>query len=138
MSSDQQDQQSTEEPRPRRRWWLIAISIVVALAGVAWGAVWLLTPDRFTVNGSVELKYPCTGAGYSDVRDGAQVEIVNKGNEVIGVGRLAPYVPCSWSFYVNDVPAGEDLYGVRVGNQARGVLWKTETEARKVVSLTLG
>lgn len=135
MSFDQQNQQRAQ-PQPRRRWWLIAVPAIAVVAGLVWLAVALLMPDRFTVNGELTAKSRCGG----DIAIGGQVAILNRASEPLAVGRLAqgPGGTCKRTFTVSDVPAGEDLYGVRVGSDDRGVVWKSETELRNGVSLTIG
>lgn len=73
----------------------------------------------------------CSKGGYSDIRSGAQVEVINQKNEVLAVGNLDNTGPdCQFWSLIKGVPAGEKLYGVKVGNANRGVIWKTEDEAR--------
>lgn len=135
MSPEPHDQPA-EQPRTRRRWWLFAIPAVLVVAGVAWLAVALLTPGTFTVQGEVSI-YPTCGG---DLAVGGQVAILNRASEPLAVGSLAqgPEDACHRTFVVPDVPAGEDLYGVRVGGERRDVLWKTEAELRQGVSLSIG
>lgn len=139
MSPEQQDQQPVEEPRPhrrRRRWWLLAVPAVVVVAGVAWLVVALLTPSTFTVNGEVSI-YPTCGG---DVAVGGQVVILDKASEPLAVGSLAqaPGSACKRTFSVPGVPAGEETYGVRVGDEQRGVVWHSEAELRGGVHLKIG
>lgn len=125
------------DPPPRRRRWLGDIAWLVA-ALVVTGVVLLLWPRPFTVRGMVDIEGDCSAAGYSDIQAGGQVEVLNEQNEVLGVGRLVDgEQPCRWRFTVKDVPAGEDRYGIRLGNANRGVLWHDEDKARAGVSLLL-
>lgn len=90
------------------------------------------------MRGMLDVEGDCSAAGYSDIQAGEQVEVLNEGNDVIGVGRLVDgEQSCRWRFTVTGVPAGEDRYGVRLGNANRGVLWHNEDEARAGVSLLL-
>ncbi|KJK45496.1 hypothetical protein UK23_26030 [Lentzea aerocolonigenes] len=104
-------------------------------ASVDWG-----TPDGFTVSGSMTVDGSCGSGGYSDIRDGTQVEILNQDNKVLGVSTLNKSTgSCHFTFTVRDVPAGERLYGASTGNSNRGVIWKTQQEAMaEGFHLTLG
>lgn len=104
-------------------------------------------PKTFAVHGTMSVSCSSYGcAGFSDLQSGAQVEIVNQSNEVLGVGTLLPststgsaYSSKSFEFDVKDIPRGERLYGVHVGNNNRGVIWKTEEEASTVgFALSIG
>lgn len=104
-------------------------------ASTQWG-----TPDTFSVEGSMTVSGRCGSGGYSDMRDGAQVEIVNQDNKVLGVSTLKEGEgTCFFTFVVRDVPSGERLYGASTGNSNRGVIWKTQQEAMaEGFHLTLG
>jgi hypothetical protein len=82
----------------------------------------------------------CEGGGYSDIRGGGQVEIVNQKNEVIALGTLTKVSGgyCSFTASVANIPTGEKMYGAKMGNANRGVIWKSEDEARQGWQLTLG
>ncbi|MFI6101591.1 hypothetical protein ACIA8G_39105 [Lentzea sp. NPDC051213] len=104
-------------------------------ASVDWGS-----PDTFAVDGSMTVNGVCGSGGYSDMRDGAQVEIVNQDDKVLGVSTLnRGESQCFFTFTVRNVPTGERLYGASTGNSNRGVIWKTEQEAMaEGFHLTLG
>jgi hypothetical protein len=127
------DQHNQPDQRPRRRWWLFAVPAVVVAAGAVWLAVALLTPDQFTVDGTLKLRTNCAA-------DGVQVEIIDRESQPLAVGKLVenPANPCELSFTVADVPDGEPLYGVRVGSEERGTVWKSEAELRDGISLKIG
>jgi hypothetical protein len=74
----------------------------------------------------------CESGGYSDIRDGAQVQIVNQKNEVLAVGILSRTSPtkCEFASVVGDIPLGQKMYGAKLGNANRGVIWKSEEEAQ--------
>jgi len=83
----------------------------------------------------------CGSGGYSDIRLGGQVEIVNQDNKVLGVDTLQTDVDglCSFKFMVSGIPEGERLYGAKIGNANRGVIWHSEQEAKyQGFHLTLG
>jgi len=137
------------EPPPKRRppWLAIGFALVALTAGglgfgfgrasAEWGA-----PDTFSVDGSMTVAGYCGSGGYSDMRDGAQVEIVNQDNKVLGVSTLKEDKGkdrCHFTFTVRDLPSGERLYGASTGNSNRGVIWKTQQEAMtEGFHLTLG
>ncbi|WP_285638895.1 hypothetical protein [Lentzea sp. NBRC 102530] len=97
-------------------------------------------PATFTVDGSMTVNGNCGSGGYSDIRLGGQVEIVNQDNEVLAVGTLMNGVgSCKFNFSVSGVPEGERLYGTKIGNANRGVIWKSQQEAKSEgFHLTLG
>lgn len=83
----------------------------------------------------------CGSGGYSDISLGGQVEIVNQDNKVLGVGTLQTDLGglCSFKFMVSGIPEGERLYGAKIGNANRGVIWHSEQEAKyQGFHLTLG
>lgn len=83
----------------------------------------------------------CEGGGYGDIRSGAQVEIVNQKREVLAIGTLARATSsgCTFNATITEIPLGEKMYGAKVGNANRGIIWQTEAEARTVGwALTLG
>jgi hypothetical protein len=82
----------------------------------------------------------CSSGGYSDIREGTQVEIVNQRNEVVALGTLHRISgDCSFSTSIDDIPTGENMYGAKLGNANRGVIWKKEGEVRSEGwALTLG
>lgn len=100
-------------------------------------AVVVATPTTFTATVSMEISLGyssrCESGGYSDIRAGAQVQIVNQKNDVLAVGTLERPAPdaCRFLAIVKDIPLGEAMYGAKLGNANRGVIWKTEAEARK-------
>ncbi len=99
------------------------------------------SPDVFTVMGSMTVNGTCGSGGYSDITLGGQVEIVNQDNEVLGVGSLASGTGalCSFTFTVSGIPEGERLYGAKIGNANRGVIWKSESDTKyQGFHLTLG
>ena len=98
------------------------------------------SPDVFTVSGTMTVNGLCGSGGYSDIRRGSQVEIVNQDNEVLGVGTLETGVgSCSFKFSVSGIPEGERLYGAKIGNSNRGVIWHSEQDAKyQGFHLTLG
>ncbi|HEX7306966.1 hypothetical protein [Lentzea sp.] len=118
--------------------------LVLATGGIGFGlgraSVEWSTPDTFAIDGSMTVSGNCGSGGYSDMRDGAQVEIVNQDNKVLGVSTLKREdVSCHFTFTVRDIPTGERLYGASTGNSNRGVIWKTQAEAMSEgFHLTLG
>ncbi|WP_207310502.1 hypothetical protein [Lentzea alba] len=98
------------------------------------------SPNVFTVSGTMTVNGLCGSGGYSDIRRGGQVEIVNQDNEVLGVGTLETGVgSCSFEFSVSGIPEGERLYGAKIGNANRGVIWHSEQDAKyQGFHLTLG
>lgn len=122
--------------------------LLLAAGGIGFGLGRATGPDRdkatasngFTISGSMTAS-GCGSGGYSDIRAGAQVEVTNQGNEVLGVTSLekSGSAYCTFKFRVSGIPSGQKLYGVHVGNSNRGVIWKTEQEARtEGFLLTLG
>jgi hypothetical protein len=99
------------------------------------------SPNVFTVSGTMTVNGLCGSGGYSDIKYGSQVEIVNQDNEVLGVGKLETNTGslCSFKFTVSGIPEGARLYGAKIGNANRGVIWHSEEDAKyQGFHLTLG
>lgn len=98
------------------------------------------SPAVFDVDGSMTVNGRCGSGGYSDITPGGQVEIVNQDNDVLAVGTLMTGAgSCKFNFVVSGVPRGERLYGAKIGNANRGVIWKTQQAAEtEGFHLTLG
>ena len=122
----------------------IALVVLLAMSGIGFGlgraSVEWGAPGSFTVSGSMTVNGSCGSGGYSDIRDGTQVEILNQDNKVLGVSSLnRGSGTCVFTFTVRNIPAGERLYGASTGNSNRGVIWKTQEEAMaEGFHLTLG
>jgi hypothetical protein len=149
-------------PRKRRPPWLAIGFAVVALAsgGIGFGLGRASGPDLlrsndstpaapstsrprdvFTITGTMTVLGRCGSGGYTDIELGSQVEIVNQDNKVLAVTNLQAGSggACSFKFTVIGVPAGERLYGAKIGNANRGVIWHSEQEAKlEGFHLTLG
>ncbi|MFI6031028.1 hypothetical protein [Amycolatopsis magusensis] len=147
-------------PQPARRSrkpLFIVIGAVVA-AALAAALIFAFTALGTTsVNGSLSLlcDTKCTEAtangydGYRDVHDGSQVTLVNEGGQVIAItelrrtpGENTNVVDGMWvrtfTFTFAEVP-NADRYGVHVGNNNRGTLWKNADEIeRDGFHLTIG
>lgn len=102
--------------------------------GIAGLAATTAAPTSFAANITMGVSGAtrCESGGYSDIRDGAQVQVVNQKNEVLAVGILSRTSPtkCEFASVVGDIPFGEKMYGAKVGNANRGVIWKSEDEAK--------
>lgn len=147
----------TPQPARRRRRLILVVvaTTVAALAAVL--TVVLTTSGTTSVNGTLSLlcDMQCTKSaadgydGYSDLGDGSQVTLVNEGGRVVAAtelhrtpGEQTKIVDGMWvrtfTFTFADVPSA-DRYGVHVGNNNRGTLWKDADEAERVgFQLTLG
>lgn len=137
-------------PRPKRHltpWIVLSVAVVAAVTSITLAATGVFTLHRdqpaapapaapvvattFAVHGTVTLACPSC-PGYSDIGDGAQVEILDRANTVLAVGVLDPDTDVfsrTRTFTVPDVPTGEGMYGVHVGNINRGVIWESEAQA---------
>ncbi|RSM64951.1 hypothetical protein DMH04_50245 [Kibdelosporangium aridum] len=102
-------------------------------------------PTSFTASVTMTISLgrysSCESGGYRDIRSGGQVEIVNQKHEVLALGTLtrSTLASCEFMATVANIPFGERMYGAKLGNANRGIIWKTESEARSTGwSLTLG
>lgn len=120
----------------RKKLFTFVALLVVVVAGAVWIA--LASTSTFTITGKLAVDSGCGTGGYSDLHDGTEVELVNSKNEVLRVTHLNVTGVCLFEFTLDEVPTGEDLYGVHIGNNNRGVTWKTEEEAREGYSLGIG
>lgn len=146
-------------PQPARRsrkpLAITGAVVVAALAAVL--IIAFTTSGTTSVTGNLSLlcDMKCTKAtangydGYRDVHEGAQVTLVNEGGQVIAITELrrAPgentnVVDGMWvrtfTFTFAEVPDA-DRYGVHVGNNNRGTLWKNADEIEQGgFQLTIG
>lgn len=115
-------------PQKRRRAlpWILAGGLL-AVAGIAVTLVIVLMPSSITVRGTMML-LGGAGPGYSDIHDGAQVEVVNGRRDVIATGGLRAEDDTLFTFEIPDVPTGEGRYGVAIGRETRGVIWMDEDQ----------
>ncbi|MEA5358866.1 hypothetical protein VA596_04915 [Amycolatopsis sp., V23-08] len=115
------------------------------------------TAGPSSVHGTLSLlcDLKCTKAaadgydGYSDLGNGSQVTLVDETGQVVATtelrrspGEETKIVDGAWvrtfTFTFTDVPSA-DRYGVHVGNNNRGTLWKSADETeRDGFSLTIG
>jgi hypothetical protein len=141
-------------PKRRPPWLAIGFTLVALTAGgLGFGLGRATGPDLlrsagtspsstnvFTINGSMTVNGRCGAGGYTDVTLGGQVEIVNQDNKVLGVGTLQGGTgSCSFRFTISGIPEGQRLYGAKIGNANRGVIWHSEQDAKhQGFHLTLG
>ncbi|GLZ29758.1 hypothetical protein Lesp02_19480 [Lentzea sp. NBRC 105346] len=134
---------AAEQPKARRRWpvFLVGAVLLLAAGGIGFGlgrATVQNNSEAFAVTGTIDVP-KCQSSGYDDVRVGAQVVITNQQNAVLGATSLKAKGVCLFEFSIPEIPSGERMYGVHVGNSNRGIIWKTEAEARSEgFHLTLG
>jgi hypothetical protein len=121
-------------------------AIIIMLTASSGGSATNSTPATFAVSGTMDLGQ-CAGKGvnaYSDLQPGAQVEVTAQNGDVLGVGVLKPYTnpdnpnSCKRDFTVPSIPSGQALYGVHIGNAARGIIWKNEADARAGFEMSIG
>ncbi|RSM76598.1 hypothetical protein DL991_25775 [Amycolatopsis sp. WAC 01375] len=146
-----------------RRAVFVALASLVVIAAVAVTLVLATSsnkqpgaddkePATFTLKGTLYVAQ-CTSSGYGDLLPGAQVEVKDQSGEVLGVGTvqisdavanrrsgevLDPNAVCTRMFSVANVPTGRKMYGVHIGNNNRGVIWKPEAEAKQGFELSIG
>lgn len=93
----------------------------------------------------------CRGkAGFDDLREGAQVVVTNAAGRTVAIGHLGTgksattgggdsvvrLVACTFPIKVEDVPDGENFYGITVTH--RGTQQYTREQLRQPIHLTLG
>ncbi|UUV31129.1 hypothetical protein NQK81_41315 [Amycolatopsis roodepoortensis] len=145
---------------PSRRSRKLIFIVVGAVLAASIAAVLIIVTTASSpksVNGTLYLlcDRQCTKAtangydGYSDISDGSQVTLVDEAGQVIAITELrrAPDEKTSviggvwvrtFTFAFAEVPSA-DRYGVHVGNNNRGTLWKNSDEIEKSgFHLTIG
>jgi len=134
-------------PRKSRTGLVVGLSIaaVVVLVGVAALVLALTghspvkipgTNTGMTVQGQITVS-DCGSVGYSDVRPGTEVDVVDQSGKVLAVSQLTQgAVSCTYHFTLNNVPAGQPLYGISISH--RGTVHFTEDQMRAGPELTLG
>ncbi|MGW5702507.1 hypothetical protein [Amycolatopsis japonica] len=147
----------SQPARRNRKPLVIVVGAVVAAALAAVLIIVTTASGTKSVNGTLALlcDMQCTKAtangynGYSDISDGSQVTLVNEAGQVIAITELrrAPDEKTSvvdgvwvrtFTFAFAEVPSA-DRYGVHVGNNNRGTLWKNSDEIEKSgFHLTIG
>lgn len=125
--------------RRRRRWpWLAGALVVAAAVAVTLVVTLSGEPPSTTakITGTVKINCVSSCSGYGDIRDSAQVILYNEKNEVLAITQLVLGTVTtestgerSYSFTFTHAPHGHKQYGVHVGNDNRGVIWKSESEA---------
>lgn len=128
----------------RKRFRTTLAFVALGVAGLVWAALYFggtgdasggsapasAPSNTFDIAGKLSVASGCGRGGYSDLRSGAEVELVNQKNEVLAVTTLDPAGGyCEFEFTLRGVPRGERLYGVHIGNNNRGTIWRTEEEA---------
>jgi len=111
--------------------------------------------ETFTVHGRLALigegagaVGPCQASGgYSDINPGTQVTVEDASGKKLAVASLGKgestgpsYVNCRFDILVPDVPAGDGLYVVQVGQRGERTYKQNdlETELGSALNLTLG
>lgn len=83
-------------------------------------------PDWDGVSGTKNGDTCISNDGYDDIDSGAQVIVMDASGTQIAVGSLGDgwitTEGCSYEFTVDDVPDGQNLYQIHVGNEHRGDL----------------
>lgn len=107
-----------------------------------------LAGTAFDGQGNADLTYTpgdtCTAAsGFDDIAPGTEVDILDPAGKVVGVGQLddgaigPDKYTCEFAFKVLAVPTSETLYGIKIGNQARGVVHFSKAQLFAGPELTL-
>ena len=130
----------------RRLWpWLAGGAVVLAVAVVA---VLALAGRSFDATGTLSVFAPtlpeqaCQGGrSFQDIKQGAPVVVYDGAGKTIALGTLdagrgTTSVECRFTFTVEGVPSGQDIYGVEISN--RGVVKLNEDQMRKPIAITLG
>ncbi len=157
--SEPVSQAETASPPARRSHkplFIVAGAAVVAVIATILIIVFT-TSGPSSVNGTLSLlcDMKCTKAaadgydGYGDLSNGSQVTLVDETGQVVATtelrrtpGEETKIVEGMWvrtfTFTFTDVPSA-DRYGVHLGNNNRGTLWKSAEETeRDGFSLTIG
>lgn len=147
--------------RSRRRVLVLALIAVAALGGavgIGGGILFALIQSgkidnqlsrTFTVTGIVTLSLEdsintgstCYGdGGYSDMRVGAPVVVTDASQKTVALGTIVSAEEvseeCRFAFRVENVPRGEDFYGIQISH--RGRLQYSADDLERPLTLGLG
>jgi hypothetical protein len=109
----------------------------------------IIPPTEFDVTGTVEVDAAdylydssegdlCwTDGGYTDIEDGAQIEVQNGEGDTLALGTLGTGVmnstgDCEFPFTISDIPEGESIYSFRAGNSVRGGMKYTRDQLKEM------
>ncbi len=117
---------------------IITIVVFTSLSSAITNAANNVDPSTGTIKGTVTISgetcLAMSDDGYSDITDGAEVDVVSTSGKVLGVGALGTGVSrnagCVFPYKVTAVPRGEHIYGVQIGSKGtRGVVHYNESVA---------
>lgn len=142
----------------RRKLILISVATLGAAGAIAGGVVFALVQagtidnpftQTFTVTGTVTLPNgdfintgnACYGmGGFEDMRPGAKVTVTDAAQRTVAVGVIESareaVTECHLAFRVEDVPRGEDFYGLEVTHRGRLQYTAGELEQSLTISLS--
>jgi hypothetical protein len=137
---------------------LIAVATLGGAAGIGGGILFAMVQAgkvdnplsrSFTVEGTITLDHgdfvttddSCFGdGGYNDMHLGTQVVVTDAAQKTVAVGKIVAaedtVTECRLTFRVEDVPRGEDFYGIEVSH--RGRLQYTADDLEQPLTLSLG
>lgn len=140
---------------------VVAVLTVACIAIVAYA--YTLKNGTFSIKGQITISDTTTGleygsstaackgaGGYTDIHEGADVVVTDATGKTVAIGHLlegratynalSPTRPqsCTWQISVDDVPDGDNFYGIAIGSEQRGKKQYQRDELDIPLHLTLG
>ncbi|MEU8413910.1 hypothetical protein AB0C24_14075 [Amycolatopsis japonica] len=137
--------------RPRQVKLLAAAAAAVLVAIGVTVVVLLAGSEPVTAKGFLNFNcYPCNSSINDDLKDGAQITVVNSTGDVIGSGTVKLVViddPSlsilslynrTFTFEITGIEGGHDRYGFHAGRPDRETMWVESDKMNEEIQLKIG
>ncbi|RSM73326.1 hypothetical protein DL991_31785 [Amycolatopsis sp. WAC 01375] len=143
--------QTAALPRPRRLKLIAGAAAAVLVAIVVTVIVLLTGSEPVVARGYLNFNcYPCSSSINDDLKDGAQITVVDGSGDVIGNGTVKLVViddPSlsilssynrTFTFEITGVEGGHDRYGFHAGGPDRETMWVESDKMSEEIQLKIG